>query len=379
MLGVGALGCGEGGPDPAATLAVEVRWPAGWGEGAAPGLRVVAVGGDGVRREASTDAMGVARFAGVAMEPYRLEAEVALDADRVFGLTGHRIATTARLSVEVAAGPGDVPVRVALTAPRLGGWVIGEAYYTGSPGVGGTHYFSDQFVELVNNSTEVLYADGLMVGDLHGPSGEINPGTRPTPFAARDPDHVYVANVWRVPGGGTDHPVPPGGSVVLAQDGTNHMPFSPLDLSDADWETYNARSNGRDEDSPTVPNLEAYHYTAGFDWLVTVFGPALVVFRVEAPDALRRERTTLGDRVVVPVDAVLDGFEALQDEGSAAFRRLPDGVDRGFVFASGTYTGESFERRVAARIGGRPVLVDTDDCAADFRRLDTPTPREFAD
>jgi hypothetical protein len=82
--------------------------------------------------------------------------------------------------------------------------------------------------------------------------------------------------------------------------------------------------------------------------------------------------------VRVPVDAVIDGVEALMDADSAAFKRLPPAVDRGFVAASGTYTGESARRRPAAMVRGRTVWQDSDDTSADFERADAPTPRHRA-
>ena len=54
---------------------------------------------------------------------------------------------------------------------------------------------------------------------------------------------------------------------------------------------------------------------------------------------------------------------------SAAFKRLPEAVDAGFLHASGTYTGESVRR---VRADG--VLQDTDDSSADFEVIATPEP-----
>jgi hypothetical protein len=218
---------------------------------------------------------------------------------------------------------------------------------------------------------------GLLVADIDGPSGAINPGTRPTQFQS-DAAHVYAGNVWRIPGAAGEHVLAPGESVVLAQDGTNHMPDSPLDLSDADWETYVERADMRDRDHPTVPNLTREHFTGGVDWLVTVFGPALVVFRADDLGALERVTTPIGARVRVPVEAVLDGAEALMDADSGDFKRLPPAVDRGFVFAAGTYTGQSARRRAAATVRGRTVWQDTGDTAADFEVVDAPSPRHAA-
>lgn len=41
---------------------------------------------------------------------------------------------------------------------------------------------------------------------------------------------------------------------------------------------------GEDVDDAIVPNLESLRYTAGYDWLVTVFGPTLLVLSMDEED-----------------------------------------------------------------------------------------------
>jgi len=358
---------------------IRVRLPAWWGSEAAEGVAVTVLDPAGAERSARTDGDGEFTLAGTAAGRHVLTVDHPLDAEAVFALTGHRRAVRLTARQEVVLSPTDPSIaELRLTAPRLGGLVIREFYFTGARGVTpGAHYFSDQFVEVTNNSTEPLSVAGLLVADIEGPSGRINPGTRPTAFQS-DPDHVYASNVWRIPEGLAAPPLLPGESVVLAQDGTNHMPDSPLDLSDADWETFVDRTDQRDRDHPTVPNLTREHFTGGVDWLVTVFGPALVIFRVDDLAALERVATPIGARIRVPVSAVVDGVEALMDESSGPFKRLPAAVDRGFVYAAGTYTGQSARRRAAAVVRGRTVWQDTDDTAVDFEVVDAPTPRHRA-
>lgn len=366
-------------PAPPAPWTVRVLLPQWWGRDEAAGVPVTVRDPSGATRAVTSDARGELTLTAAAPGRYTFTVDHALDAAAVFALTGHRREARLTAAAEMLRSPNDrAPASLRLAAPRLGGLVIREFYYTGARGVTpDAHYFSDQFVEVTNNATEPLPVGGLLVADIDGPSGEINPGTRPTQYQS-DPEHVYASNIWRVPGADGEHLLAPGESVVLAQDGTNHMPDSPLDLSDADWETYVERADMRDRDHPTVPNLTREHFTGGVDWLVTVYGPALVIFRADDVAALDRISTPIGARVRVPVDAVIDGVEALMDADSAAFKRLPPAVDRGFVAASGTYTGESARRRPAAMVRGRTVWQDSDDTSADFERADAPTPRHRA-
>ncbi|MEQ8982251.1 MAG: DUF4876 domain-containing protein [Deltaproteobacteria bacterium] len=245
--------------------------------------------------------------------------------------------------------------------PRQGDLLIEELYYSGAAPAGGTdHYFSDQFIELVNASDAPLDLGGVLVADAFGVAGEINPGTSPDGFGDRRPDTVVLNSVWRIPVGAR---LEPGEQLLVVHDGTNHRPFSTIDLSGADFEAY---VPGRDEDHPTVPNLEMVVFNGGFDWLVPVFGASLVI--LEADTALGTEPGPFGPLPTAPAAAVLDGVEALMDGDSAAFKRLPSQVDRGFNWVSDTYVGESLHR---IRSGG--TWQDTQDSGADFM-VGPPTP-----
>jgi len=349
---------------------VRVRWPPSWDRDAVAGVRVTLRQGD--RAEvAETDAEGVVRLPAAA-GPWQVEALREVGAEEARTLTGHARAVTLRAEGTLTEGA----LTLTLQGPALGGLVIRELYFSGSPGVNGNHYFSDQFVALYNNGTETVFADGLCVADAHGPAGAINPGTAPTRFGD-DTEHVVVESVWQIPGSGQDHPVRPGESLVIAHDGANHQPFSVLDLSDADWETYNERSDMRDDDAPTVPNLRRVIFHGGFDWLLPVFGGSVIVFRVDDVDALERVRVPgfASMRARIPVTAVIDAVDALMDGDSVRYKRIPVALDRGFTYVSGTYSGESVRRRAAAMVRGRAVYQDTDDSTADFVLAETPTPR----
>ena len=238
-----------------------------------------------------------------------------------------------------------------------GDLLISQLYMTGAVPSGGTErYFSDQFIELVNTTGDPLDLSGLRIGDVYGAAGEINPGMQPDSFRERRPDEVVMSSVWRFPDGAH---VDPGMTVAIAHDGTNHRPFSDVDLSAAAFETYVGDSE-RDDDHPTVPNMESVVYNGGFDWLLTVFGPSVVLF-----DATTELSEVAGARALpaVPISAVFDGVETLMDEDSAAFKRLPDAIDSGFAWSDGPYTGVSLHRRATDG-----EWQDTNDSSADFER-----------
>ena len=245
------------------------------------------------------------------------------------------------------------------------GLLIEELYYAGAEPLGGAdHYFSDQFVELVNASTEPMDLSGVLVGEVFGSAGEINPGMQPDSFRKSAPDRVVMSTLWQIPGGVS---LEPGETLIIAHDGANHRPFSTVDLSGADLEAYVAQSGG-DDDSPTVANLNPVFFSGGYDWLLTVFGPSLVI--LEAGTILEVEDGPSGELRSAPVASIIDAIETLMDGNSRRFRRLPEGVDAGFAHVSGTYTGESLHR---VRVDER--WQDTNDSSADFV-VGPPSPTE---
>lgn len=271
-------------------------------------------------------------------------------------------------SESVSSGGGGTGGE-ALGPPTIGGLRIEEVFYAGSPGLV-EHTFRDQFVDLMNDSDGVIELRGLHIGNAYGAAGEINPGTPTSPFGT-DSEFVYLENVFRIPEADAERVLLPGEHLLIAQSGTNHQPDSAMDLGIADFETY-IETSGRDDDWPGVPNLEVVHYTAGFDWLVPVFGGSIVIFRVDETTEFELvDHAQAGEVIRVPVSQVLDGVDALMDPSSGDYKRLPTTVDASFGHVSGTYTGESLRRR---RVEGLPQLLDTDDSGADFELLTEPEP-----
>ncbi len=249
-----------------------------------------------------------------------------------------------------------------------GNLLIEEVYYSGAvPTAGIDRYYSDQFIELMNVADAPVMVGGLIIGDVPGLAGRINSGNTPGGPYVNDPDFVYLSSAWRIPGEPEDVLLEPGETLVIAQDAATHNPYSPVNLLDADYETY-VDEFGEDFDDVIVPNLESLWYGAGYDWLVTVFGPTIVVLSMDAEDL--EQAGGAYDPVRAPVSAVVDTMEALMDGDSGEYKRLHSTVDSGFVHVSGTYTGESVRR--VLDICGR--LSDTNDSGADFEVSSTPDP-----
>lgn len=369
-----------------ANVTIKVNYPSTYSQQNASQASVTITSiADGSTKTATTGDDGQAVFSGVLPGSYNISVTRSLTAQQALTLTGvsQELTLNAASSNVAVSGTQDATFTLELQGTVAGSLLIKEIYYTGSKTAAGGTYFSDQFVEIYNNSTDTLYLDSLCIGDAYGNSGLINPNSLPTPFNT-DNQHVYLSNVWRIPGTGKDHKLAPGQSIIIAQDGVNHKdallnPASPVDLSKADWETYNERPDGRDADAPGVPNLERVYFTGGFDWLLTVFGPGVVIFRADfnSLEKVAIPGTTLDARIKVPNAAVIDAFEGLKDAASVAYKRIPTALDAGFVHADDTYNMQSFRRKTATTINGRKVLQDTNNSSTDFEKLAAPAPKVF--
>ncbi|MCY7358913.1 MAG: DUF4876 domain-containing protein [Rudanella sp.] len=398
LLMVGWLSsCKQSDPVPTVTLNVRALYPATYNQPNASGTRVTLTNtADATSTTAVADASGQAVFQGVLPGTYNITANRSLtdaEAGTLTGIAKRVELNAAQNNVVIMETPTPRTIDLRLSGSALGNLVIKEVYYTGSKTPAGSNYFSDQFVEIYNNSTDTVFLAGLCIADTYGVSGLINPTNRPTEFSSSSltqgtfQQNVYVSNIWRIPGTGRQRPLAPGQSIIIAQDGVNHKeaalnPNSPVDLSKADWETYNERPDGRDADAPDVPNLDRLYFTGSLDWLITVFGPGLIIFRTDNFDALDKVAipgapAIILPRIRVPNALVIDAFEALQNGNSGDFKRIPTALDAGFAFADDTYSMQSFRRKTAVTIGSRRVLQDTNNSTTDFEKLAKPTPKAF--
>lgn len=367
-----------------ASVTVKVNYPSTYSQQNASQADVTITSiSDGSVKTATTSDDGQVVFTGVLPGSYNLTVTRSLTAQQALTLTGvsQALVLNAASNNVTVNGVQDATFTLELQGTVAGSLLIKEVYYTGSKTAAGGTYFSDQFVEIYNNSTDTLYLDSLCIGDAYGNSGLINPTSLPTPYNT-DNQHVYLSNVWRIPGTGKEHKLAPGHSIIIAQDGVNHKdallnPNSPVDLSKADWETYNERPDGRDADAPGVPNLERVYFTGGFDWLMTVFGPGIVIFKADfnSLEKVAIPGSTLDPRIKVLNSVVIDAFEGLKDAGSVTYKRIPTGVDAGFVYADDTYNMQSFRRKTATTINGRKVLQDSNNSGSDFEKLSAPAPK----
>ncbi|WP_281231518.1 DUF4876 domain-containing protein [Flavobacterium gelatinilyticum] len=305
---------------------------------------------------------------------------------------------------------------IEMKTSKVGDFVIKQIYYGGSDTKKGA-IFRDQFIEIYNNSNTVQYADGLYMAQLTGststnvlayslPNGQFDWSKSEGMTIGNDANtnFVYGINIIKIPGTGTQYPVQPGTSIVIAQNALNHKanyfdnngkavtilsPELTVDLSTADFESFLGTYSGDlyqyDIQNPAVPDVDiAYWGNSNNDMILDANGrQAYVIFKMEAGEfeALKKYKNPKGDKNVflqIPNSVLIDGVDTTKDLGSNLIpKKLPSEIDGGNTYLpSGAYSSKSVMRKTKTTIAGRIILQDTNNSTNDFVEV-TANPRGF--
>lgn len=128
--------------------------------------------------------------------------------------------------------------------------ILEEVFFTGTKTPQGAMYFGDQYFKITNNTDQVLYADGMLLiqsAFMTNEKQDYSPNIMGSAMSA--------GAIIRIPGAGTDYPVQPGASIIIAEDAINHKEFNPLsvNLSHANFQIFKEDSD--DIDNPAVPKM----------------------------------------------------------------------------------------------------------------------------
>lgn len=170
-------------------------------------------------------------------------------------------------SVSVTGNPaGTAPVPLHLDAnvvqDRSTDFIFAELSTSGTQTPQGKNYVGDSYFVLYNNTDDTLYADGVVLLESKLKNSQ--------KFGRLDPYFISESfgadAIYRIPGSGKDHPVAPGGTVLLVDNAQNHKQMNPasFDLSHADFEWYDQSTSATvtDIDNPDIPNMDKlYCYT----------------------------------------------------------------------------------------------------------------------
>lgn len=333
----------------------------------------------GVSIEAATE-NGVASAAGLVPGLYNITATAVQSKD------GFAYTITGALSDVNFLEDGE-KATVKVDAVKEAALVFKEIYYTGcrfptDEEGGSSTYFRDQFYEIYNNSTQTVYADGLCISTTIFANYDY---TVFYEWPIENPEnYVFCERIWQIPGDGTQYPIKPGESIIIAQWGTNHKAesltkgTSPVDLSGAEFEALEKESttwNGITLTDNIAVNMKLAVNATGYEmpqWLTSVGGATYILFKPSVPlkneDFITATNADWGNVArEVPISEVIDAVQSVSDETRLSTLGLPAVLDAGAIWCSGMYVSESIARKVKeTREDGTVVYQDTNNTTNDF-------------
>lgn len=296
-----------------------------------------------------------------------------------FVVTG-KVKDEAAAYVQGTAGANlfqNATVNVALSKVVRSSLIFKAIYTTG----GKQGYMKDGYFEIVNNSDEVQYLDGLI---LSAPAGKQQ---NKNAWQANGFEDLYACGQGQVlafPGSGHDYPLQPGQSVLIANDGANHKDLAGAgnhcpDLSKADWEVYLSYVNG--EIDYSAKNLDVIFvnnkYMKAFG--LGFFGRAYVLARLPqgmTPEAFAADHSNIKkepgnaaatmEYLVIPSKYVLDAVDIWDAQTTNHYPTFLAKDDAEGVLASKAWEGKCVRRKVTKVVNGRAYYQDTNNSANDF-------------
>lgn len=298
--------------------------------------------------------------------------------------------TLQNASVTSATGNLSVP---AFIQNASAGFVIAEIFGVGTYTPDNKQYNGDQYVRIVNNSDELLYADGLVFMESKFTTTSKYDYTPDIMNEA-----IAVQAVVVVPGNGNDVPVEPGESLILCDNAINHKEanINSIDLSNADfeWYTESTSSSNPDIDNPAIPNLDMYYnYTLSI-WILNkqgnrVYAIGRIPADVSKEDYLRDYAYEYTYTMVTgatsstqrcykfPNKWIIDAV-TLSPANSYEWNLTVPAIDMGHTYFGVNNTvseniGKAVVRKVAYTVDGRDILQDTNNSSIDFIPSTQPT------
>ncbi|MDE5574025.1 MAG: DUF4876 domain-containing protein [Muribaculaceae bacterium] len=296
----------------------------------------------------------------------------------------------------------DTSVSVDLKESAAGGLVFSEVYYNMVKPNGKSPYMADQFMEIYNNSDEVLYLDNCIIGILEG-----SQGTVPSVWVDENGElmNKYPLTYYTIAfvGDGKKYPINPGQAIVIAGQAQNHTAIttemydptneaakiSPVNLENANYEVcLTDYKPDKAIDNPNVPNMDIiFHFGSQNYFTLPYTGNAIILAKLPEDPYKYAENednymynpkyTTTGPYLMIPQEYVLDGINIVNnaDKLNQQVIRLRPEVDAGKIFNEAAYCGLAIRRKVAeVTEEGRAILSDTNNSTEDFIPNVVPTP-----
>ena len=273
-----------------------------------------------------------------------------------------------------------VPLSLKITPSGEGDFIIEEIFFAGTATLEGKQYFGDQYIKLYNPTDRVLYADGLVLADsefLTVTKRDYTPNIMAEAFTA--------GSMVQIPGTGTQYPVQPGASIVIAEQGINHKENNPnsIDLSKADFENFYP-PKVKDVDGVGVTNninlygIFIFNNRGNRSYVIARFPEGTATATLQY-DYEYKVGTKLMQRqaLKIPNNWIVDAVNLSTKKGFEWIVTAPS-LDAGYTYVANdekdtSRYSKSVRRKVLSEKNGKPIFKDTNDSTEDFEILTTPT------
>lgn len=270
------------------------------------------------------------------------------------------------------------------------GFVLSEILFTGTKTPEGKQYNDDKYIEIHNNSSEVLYADGLCVAETAFNTALYLNSLEPNIIST----HTAVKAVYKIPGTGKDYPVQPGETILLCDKAIDHTAINAnsFDLSGANFEWFDGED--LDTDAPEVENM--IKMVSGFKSAWPLHNRGFTSYILFKLDGVTPEQFTTdyayhydylfifndktyemdGDCWKVPNENIIDAVEC-STPSDFEWKVLDPSLDLTWTHsgdADDARYGKSVSRKTDRVENGRIILLDTNDSGMDFTPTSEPTP-----
>lgn len=267
--------------------------------------------------------------------------------------------------------------------------VFEEIFFTGTLTPEGKQYLGDKYIKIYNNSDEVQYADGLIIGQTNFLT-TIKQEYTPDIMS----EAVAVDCLIRIPGSGKDYPIEPGKSILIADNAINHkeMNTNSYDLTKANFEWY-SESIGGEVDNPQVPNMINFYnrlvmHNRGFKGYILARIPSNVSNETYLTDYTYFYTYDFvfggvtypmdDDCYKIPNEWVIDAVN-LSVQSEYQWLVMDNSLDMGWTHCGSvdkdqTRYGKSVRRKISSTTSdGRNILKDTNNSTEDFNADATPS------
>lgn len=292
----------------------------------------------------------------------------------------------------------DALTSIKISATKSSSLIFKEIFYCGSKTPTKTNYLKDNYFEIYNNGNEPVYVDGLCISSSSNYSSSlINFADKNGHLVAVDgtsttmvaDDYVAVKDIiWQIPGDGKTYLLNPGESFIIASSATDHTAAdknpNSIDLSSAEFETVCDKYIDKGQvDNPSSENMilhNPHNTNISNQYLVSTSNAGLILFAPSSPIAEAtlianyNGGTPSGTYVPILRSDILDGVNWVKNSTTNPY--LPENIDAGKTWVSGTYVKESIIRKEEGKSSeGNPIYQDTNNSTNDFTVAKDPTIR----